>query len=100
MGNSSNKNSEYKMTELIERYISRQQYQADGGPMQRVVPEIDAFLADIFKVFEKHGMSISHEDHHGGFEIENSKEDNKYNKNWLNYASDAREVSDPSVGYK
>lgn len=83
------------MTKPVKRYVSMMRRKHDGGPMNRVVPEIDAFLADIFKVFEEHGMSISHEDHHGGFEIENSKEDNEYNRDWLNQASDAREIRAP-----
>lgn len=48
-------------------------------------PEIDAFLADVFAVCEKHGMWLSHEDLHGAFEI--VTESTKY---WLSAASDAR----------
>ncbi len=33
-------------------------------------PKIDAFLADITVVCQKHGFSISHEDSHGAFLIE------------------------------
>lgn len=32
-------------------------------------PRIDAFLAEIETVCEKHGLSISHEDGHGAFEV-------------------------------
>ncbi len=36
---------------------------------QMEVPEIDAFLDEVIAVCKKHGMSISHEDGHGAFEI-------------------------------
>lgn len=41
-----------------------------NGREEAEVPEVDAFIADIIAVCRKHGMSISHEDHHGAFEIE------------------------------
>lgn len=47
------------------------------------VPEVDAFLADIEAVFRKHGMSISHQDGHGAFEIEPLSE---HNIEWLRAA--------------
>lgn len=34
-------------------------------------PKVDEFLKDIFKICEKHGMAISHEDCHGSFFIVN-----------------------------
>jgi len=33
--------------------------------------EVESFINDIIKVYEKHGMSISHEDSYGAFLIEN-----------------------------
>ncbi len=36
---------------------------------------IDAFLADVLKVCKTHGLSISHEDTHGAFNIEPFRED-------------------------
>jgi hypothetical protein len=33
-------------------------------------PEVDAFLAEIGDVCRKHGLSISHEDVHGGFIVD------------------------------
>lgn len=33
------------------------------------VPEADTFIEEVLAVCKKHGMSISHEDHHGAFEI-------------------------------
>lgn len=33
-------------------------------------PAVDSFIEEVLAVCEKHGMSISHEDGHGGFEIE------------------------------
>ena len=47
-------------------------------------PKVQKFLEDIWKVCEKHGMSISHEDTQGGFIIENISESNK---TWLFGAS-------------
>lgn len=31
------------------------------------LPAVDAFLADLWAVCEKHGLALSHEDLHGGF---------------------------------
>ena len=42
----------------------------------------DKFLADLIKVFEKHGMKLEHEDQYGAFEI--VKNDRKYE--WLKSA--------------
>lgn len=85
--------AEANKPEPIKRYVNRLgRMSSSRSEFMKEVPEIDAFLTDIFEVFKKHGMSISHEDHHGGFEIENSVKDNEYNKDWLNQASDAREV--------
>lgn len=50
-------------------------------------PDVDAFLADVIAVCKKHGMSISHEDHHGGFVIERFDESTA---EWLLQASDGR----------
>ena len=47
-------------------------------------PEIDAFLADIDAVCRKHGFSISHEDGHGGFQIEPYED---FYREWLSHAS-------------
>lgn len=49
-------------------------------------PEVDAFLDEIVAVCEKHGLSISHEDGHGAFEIERMSEDNIQ---WLRQAHKA-----------
>ena len=38
------------------------------------MPEIDAFLFELAAVCKKHGLSISHEDGHGAFEVENYDE--------------------------
>jgi len=53
----------------------------------REVPEVDAFLADIDAVCKKHGLSISHEDSHGGFRIVEYDEELR---DWLNAATDGR----------
>ena len=49
--------------------------------------KIEAFLDEIEKVCKKHNLSISHEDGHGGFEIEEYNQDNI---EWLRDASDYR----------
>lgn len=41
------------------------------------------FLNDIERVCKKHGLSISHEDCHGGFEIESYQQ---FNIDWLKAA--------------
>jgi hypothetical protein len=50
-------------------------------------PEIIRFLDEIESVCVKYGMSISHEDSHGGFIIERHKQENI---DWLKDASDER----------
>lgn len=53
---------------------------------------IDAFLAEIEAVCRKHKLSISHEDGHGAFEIEDFDESNL---RWLNVAHDRTTVRRP-----
>lgn len=50
-----------------------------------VSPKVDNFLKDIIKVYDKHGMSLSHEDGQGGFLVE--KYDDSYVR-WLWAAQD------------
>jgi hypothetical protein len=52
--------------------------------------EIDAFLDDIIKVCKKHNMSISHEDCHGAFIIENF---DNHNEQWLRAAAIGKDYS-------
>lgn len=52
---------------------------------KRVVPEIDAFLADIEEVCKKHNLDIGHEDGHGAFKII------EYGGSWIESAKDGRE---------
>lgn len=47
--------------------------------------KIDAFLQEIIAICKKHGYSISHEDGHGAFEIENTDD---HNFDWLLNAHD------------
>lgn len=47
--------------------------------------KIDEFLAEVIEVCKKHGMSISHEDGHGSFIIENYYESNI---DWMKEATD------------
>lgn len=48
--------------------------------------KIDAFIEEVIAVSKKHGLSISHEDGHGAFEIEKFSE---ANASWLRHAHDA-----------
>lgn len=47
--------------------------------------KVDAFLADIWKVCQQHGMSLSHEDGHGAFIVQPVDEENR---RWLFEAHD------------
>lgn len=42
--------------------------------------KVEAFLADIFAVYEKHDMAICHEDGHGAFELVSNDE---FYRKWL-----------------
>ena len=55
------------------------------GPDQPVGPEErkKAFIDDIIEVYEKHGLSIAHEDSHGAFIIEDL---DQWNIDWLRHA--------------
>jgi len=46
---------------------------------------VDAFLAEVIEVCRKHGMSISHEDGWGAFEVRNF---NESDAEWLKEATD------------
>lgn len=48
-------------------------------------PAVDAFLADIIKVCESHGLWLGHEDSQGGFLVEDES-----TAEWLMEASDNR----------
>ena len=48
-------------------------------------PKVDAFLNEIKEVCYKHNLSLSHEDQHGSFEVENL---NQINITWLLDAND------------
>jgi DUF4097 and DUF4098 domain-containing protein YvlB len=37
--------------------------------------KIDSFMEDLFKLYKKHDLSISHEDGHGAFIIEKMSDD-------------------------
>ena len=56
----------------------------NGGYIES--PRIDAFLNEIAEVCQRHGLSISHEDQHGGFLI---TEFGEANIEWLKSACDA-----------
>lgn len=90
-----------KSPKQIERWNAR------AGERLPSDPRIEAFLDEIEQVCRKHGMTISHEDPHGNFEIEDFGGDpiagspfgpvanvGEYNIRWLRAASDNR--SDPT----
>ena len=43
---------------------------------KEVNPLVDAFLEDLLFLCKKHGLSLSHEDGHGAFLVENYEESN------------------------
>ncbi|MDP1722768.1 MAG: hypothetical protein Q8L37_06185 [Candidatus Gottesmanbacteria bacterium] len=47
--------------------------------------KIDAFLTEVIEVCKKHGLSIGHEDSHGGFLVHKFSKDNA---DWLMNADD------------
>lgn len=47
----------------MKRYDAIQQTEVER-------PDVDAFLNEIVVVCHNHGMSLSHEDSHGAFEVE------------------------------
>jgi hypothetical protein len=49
---------------------------------------VDAFLAEVIEVCRKHGMSISHEDGWGAFQVRNFSESDA---DWLKEATDKTE---------
>ena len=55
-------------------------------------PDIDAFIEDVISVCKKHGFSISHEDGHGAFEIEQYTDGFS---NWLKNAHVGSSISQP-----
>ena len=56
---------------------------AAGGDIEN--PAIDAFIEAVIEVCRTHGFSISHEDHHGAFNICRADE---FNFDWLRNAAD------------
>lgn len=46
-------------------------------------PDVDAFIRDITEVCRKHGLTLSHEDGHGAFEVERY---DQHTIEWLNNA--------------
>lgn len=60
---------------------------SDADAELKEIPEIDAFLAEIDVVCRRHKLCISHEDHHGKFEIVNYDHEVAA---WLAGASDER----------
>lgn len=47
--------------------------------------KIDAFLAELWALCERHGLAISHEDSHGSFEVVSIEDGNR---DWLMEATD------------
>lgn len=50
----------------------------------------EKFISDIIKVYKKHDMSISHEDHQGSFIIENNNVKNDIK--WLRSARLSKDI--------
>lgn len=48
-------------------------------------PKIDAFLEEVWEVCKRHGLALSHEDMHGGFEVVPIE---KGDRDWLMQATD------------
>ena len=46
----------------------------------------DLFISDIIEVYRKHNLSISHEDSHGCFIVEDYKGEKDFNAKWLSNA--------------
>ncbi len=64
---------------------AKERYNCATHRFEASKPNVEQFLKEIGDLCLKHGLSISHEDRHGGFIIE------KYNQetvDWLNDASD------------
>lgn len=57
-------------------------------------PKIDAMLTEIAAVCKKHGLSLSHEDWHGAFEV---KDYDESNTKWLMDAQDATKQNPEAV---
>lgn len=53
--------------------------------------KIEEFFNELFKLYEKYNISISHEDGHGGFKLETNCE---YNKEWIYEASINEELAE------
>lgn len=70
------------MSEITRRWLANQRQFGEN-------PKIDAFLDEVLQVCEKHGFLISHEDHHGAFEIlDNIPKNKEMCISWLKEASD------------
>ena len=54
-------------------------------------PRVDAFLKDLLLVYEKHGLSLGHEDTHGAFIVYPLV---KTNVDWLSAAMVAKDVGE------
>lgn len=63
---------------MSERWIASEGKHAES-------PKVDAFLADIWTVCERHGMALSHEDEHGSFKVVPIEQ---WVRDWLMAASD------------
>lgn len=75
--------------EVMRLGSARERWNAGAGKQLPSDPRVEAFLDEIEHVCRKHGMTISHEDQHGGFQIHGFE---TYNINWLRSASDNRVI--------
>jgi hypothetical protein len=67
----------------MERWIKSRGLYGESGENKK----IDEFLADVIEVCKKHGLSISHEDGHGSFNIV------KYDENTVDWLMDASDYT-------
>jgi len=52
-----------------------------------VETNLDQFFKELFSLYEKYDVSISHEDSHGAFMLDH---DNEYNRDWIKEAGICR----------
>ena len=78
------------MLDQTEGDMLRATYKANKFVGQVENESVDVFLAEIIEVCRKHGMSISHEDGHGAFEVVRF---NDADSDWLMCAANKTETA-------
>lgn len=62
-------------------------YYDDNIKNEIVDTDLDNFFRELFNLYDKYDISISHEDSHGSFVL---RKNNLYNKNWIKNADICR----------